>query len=107
MIEWLNETEDAPADIKLWGFECDIYQWAHLEAFIKRGREPLEDSSHGLDRAKAQTKKKKTHKKTDTKKADTKNKGKSRAKAASSSREESEPVQKSCKKHVASGSHNQ
>jgi hypothetical protein len=38
MIKWLNETEDAIADIKLWGFECDVYQWAHLEGFLKRCR---------------------------------------------------------------------
>jgi len=131
MMEWLNETEDAPADIELWGFECDVYQWAHLEAFIKRDGEPLEDSNGESDGEKSLAKKKKTHKKAETKKkgkarakaaspsgeesepvqksqthkkAETKKKGKARAKAASSSGEESEPVQKSAKKHIASGS---
>ena len=104
-MDWLNETEDAPANIELWGFESDVYQWAHLQAFIKRGGEPLEDSDGESDGAKAQARKKKTHKK-----ANTKTKGKSRAKAASpsgeesESQEESEPVQKLSKKKIASGS---
>jgi len=101
LMEWLDETEDAPGDVELWGFECEVYQWGHLQAFIKRGGEPLEDS----DEEKAAAKKKKSHKK-----AGTKSKGKSRARAASPSGEESgsdedaEPVQKSRKKKVASGS---
>ena len=105
MMDWLNETDDAPADIELWGFESGVYQWAHLQAFIKRGGEPLEDSDDESDGAKAQAKKKKTHKK-----AKTKTKGKSRAKAASpsgeesESQEESESVQKPSKKKIASGS---
>jgi len=32
MMDWLNETDDAPADIELWGFESGVYQWAHLQA---------------------------------------------------------------------------
>lgn len=98
--EWLDETEDAPGDVELWGFESEVYQWGHLQAFIKRDGEPLEDS----DGKNVPAKKKKTHKK-----AKTKTKGKSRARAASSSGEESgsdeeaEPIQKS-KKKVASGS---
>jgi len=28
MMDWLNETDDAPADIELWGFESGVYQWA-------------------------------------------------------------------------------
>src|SRR6267143_2105561 len=105
MMDWLNETEDAPANIKLWGFESGVYQWAHLQAFIKCDGEPLEDSDGESDGAKAQAKKKKTHKK-----AKTKTKGKSRAKAASpsgeesESQEESESVQKPSKKKIASGS---
>jgi hypothetical protein len=100
LVEWLDETEDAPGDVELWGFESEVYQWGHLQAFIKRDGEPLEDS----DGKKVPAKKKKTHKK-----AKTKTKGKSRARAASSSEEETgsdeeaEPVQKS-KKKVASGS---
>jgi hypothetical protein len=100
LVEWLDETEDAPGDVELWGFESEVYQWGHLQAFIKRDGEPLEDS----DGKKVPAKKKKTHKK-----AKTKTKGKSRARAASSSGEETgsdeeaEPAQKS-KKKVASGS---
>ena len=135
MIEWLNETEKALPDIELWGFECDVYQWAHLEGFIQRDGEPLEDSDDESDRAKAQAKKKKTHKKAATKdkgkskakakaasssggesdsdsaqrshKKDNKGKAKAKAKAASPSEEESEIVQKSHKKRVASGSRRQ
>ena len=72
-----------------------------FKLFIKHDGEPLEDS----DGEKVPAKKKKTHKK-----AKTKTKGKSRARAASPSRgesgsdEESEPVHKSHKKKVASGS---
>jgi hypothetical protein len=102
LVEWLDETEDAPGDVELWGFESEVYQWGHLQAFIKRDGEPLEDSES--DGKKVAAKKKKSHKK-----AKTKTKGKSRARAASSSGEETgsdeeaEPVQKS-KKKVASGS---
>jgi len=79
-MEWLDETEDAPGDVELWGFECEVYQWGHLQAFIKCDGEPLEDS----DGEKVPAKKKKSHKK-----AKTKTKGKSRARAASPSRGES------------------
>jgi hypothetical protein len=130
MIKWLNETEDAIGDIELWGFECDVYQWAHLEGFLKRDGKPLEDSEDESEEAKAQVKKKKTHKKVNTKgkakakvasssgeKSDSelesaekprKKHTKGKAKAASPSGEESEfesaSVQKSRKKNVASGS---
>ena len=128
MIEWLNETEDAVADIDLWGFEREVYQWAHLEQFLKRDGEPLEDSDGESDGAKAQVKKKKTHKKITKDKGKPKPKaaspsenesdsesaqkpsksakGKPKPKAASPSGEESEVVQKpQKKKNVASGSH--
>jgi hypothetical protein len=101
LMEWLDETEEAPGDVELWGFECEVYQWGHLQAFIKRDGEPLEDS----DGEKVPAKKKKSHKK-----AGTRTKGKSRARAASpsggesGSDEEAEPVHKSSKKKVASGS---
>jgi hypothetical protein len=130
MIKWLNETEDAIADIKLWGFECDVYQWAHLEGFLKRDGKLLEDSEDESEEAKAQVKKKKTHKKVNTKgkakakvasssgeksgselesaEKPRKKNTKGKAKAASPSGEESEfesaSVQKSRKKNVASGS---
>ena len=98
MIEWLGESEDTPTDIELWGFECDIYQWAHLEGFLKQGGKPLKDSENESDSEKVQIKKKKIHKKKD--------KGKAKATAVSSSEEESEleSAQKSQKKKVASGS---
>ena len=63
MIKWLKESEDSPTNSELWGFDQDIYQWAHLEQFLKHDGKPLEVSEDESDEAKAQTKKKKTHKK--------------------------------------------
>ena len=97
MIDWLNETEDAVSDIQLWGFECEVYQWAHFERFLKRDGKPLEGSEDESEEEKVQVKKKKSHKKVDAK-----DKGKAKAKEALSKEEtsesESESVQKSQKK---------
>ena len=101
MIDWLNETENAVSDIELWGFECETYQWAHFDRFLKRDGKPLGDSEDESEEEKVQVKKKKTHKKVDAK-----DKGKAKAKAKAkeaSSREEtseseSESAQKSQKK---------
>ncbi len=100
IIEWLRESKDTISNVELWGFECDVYQWAHLEAFLKHGGKPVEDSEDGSDGVKTVVKKKKTHKKI-------KNKGKVKAKAVSSSEDasESENAQKSQKK--TSGTHKQ
>ena len=100
MIEWLDETEDAPTNIELWGFDCDVYHWAHFEAFLKRDGEPLESSDDESDGEKAQTQKKKPHKKANTK---DKGKAKAKAKAASPSEEESEPELKSAQKSHKKG----
>jgi hypothetical protein len=85
MIEWLKESEHSPTNSELWGFDRDIYQWAHLEHFLKCDGKPLEGSEDESDGAKAQVKKKKTHKKVNVEK-----KGKIKAKAALSSEGESE-----------------
>ena len=97
MIDWLNETEDAVSDVELWGFECETYQWAHFDRFLKRDGKPLGDSEDESEEEKVQVKKKKTHKKVDAK-----DKGKAKAKEALSKEEtsesESESAQKSQKK---------
>ena len=97
MIDWLNETENAVSDIKLWGFECETYQWAHFDRFLKRDGKPLGDSEEESEEEKVQVKKKKTHKKVDTK-----DKGKAKEKEALARKEtsesESESAQKSQKK---------
>src|SRR6266545_1991871 len=64
IIELLGESEDRLTDIELWGFEHDIYQWTHLEGFLKRDGKPLKDSESESDSEKVQMKKK-THKKKD------------------------------------------
>jgi len=97
MIEWLRQSKDSIPDIELWGFENDVYQWAHLEGFLKHVGKPLDDSEGGSGSV-VPIKKMKTHKKI-------KDKGKAKAKAVSSSEEESESesAQKSHKKKIASG----
>jgi hypothetical protein len=126
MIKWLKESEDSATNSELWGFDRDIYQWAHLARFLKHDGKPLEDSEDESDEEKANAKKKKTHKKAKPasssrersesesekkktqKKANTRNRSRAKAKAASASGEESEvetaSAKKSYKKNVASGS---
>jgi len=102
LIAWLKESDNAQSNIEIWGFDRDLYQWSHLDAFLKRGGKPLEISGSESDEVKEQ-KKKKTHKKVIVK-----DKGKAKAKEPSSSEEdedeEEEEVQKSRKKNIASGS---
>ena len=102
MIEWLRQSKNAISEIELWGFENEIYQWAHLEGFLKCDGKPLGNSEDGSGSVKVPMKKKKTHKKI-------KGKAKAKAKTVLSSEEksesESESVQKSHKKKVSSGTY--
>ena len=99
MKNWLNETEDAVSDVELWGFECETYQWAHFDRFLKRDGKPLGDSEEESEEEKVQVKKKKTHKKVDTKdKGKAKEKEVLARKETSESESESESAQKSQKK---------